>query len=373
MPEIVGQLKVLCSLDWNSTSVDAEVELEHHDGCNIHLRIKPDTSVPITSTDDCYITPLDGQEWQFSRSKIFISRIDNKSTNGNLEQTISAQMPFVECKKSHSLTQSDNVAFCFSLTNFPTFIRINHPSITLSGHNIVLQPVSFGQVNRIVFFEDIRYDQYGILKKLLDDFCWLTSFACGGLVSCSRIDIFHDDTPVEIHLYSPDTSLEPKSSVIHNRFDPDSIKNFMEGCYSQFQQNGDNYSIKGLIHLGILAKHSPYVETKVLLMSNFLEVLRYNYALNVGVPNGTFRQARDYFRWVAGSNAGNNASFKEIIEHFCSSIALSGWSDDYKDLRNKIVHTGQIVGNDKYARYTELHHFCDRIVMALLEYDSITP
>lgn len=373
MNDILKNFKLRCSLQCNSTLVDADVEIEHYLGCSVRLLIKPDSIIPIVITDDCYLTPISNQDWQFNKSKIYLKSIENNSQGGTFVQTISASLASIDCKNAQTIANADEVSIRFYLVNFPTFIRINNPIINLIGYSINLQLVTLGQVNRIVLFENVRYDQYGTIKYLIEDICWLTSFACGGLVSCSRVDIFHDNVLAEVHMYSPDIGLEPKLTITHNRFEPDYLRKFIESCHAKFRQNSNDYSMRGLIHLGLLAKHSPYIQAKVLIMSNFLEVLRYNYVLNVGVSNGVFAQSGNDFLWVAGTNAGRKASFKQILEHFCNSISLSGWNDDFKDLRNNIVHTGRITGADIYPRYAELHHFCDRVIMALLEYDQVAP
>lgn len=49
---------------------------------------------------------------------------------------------------------------------------------------------------------------------------------------------------------------------------------------------------------------------------------------------------------------------------------ISGWLDDFKDLRNEIIHTGSVSGSDKLNRYFNLHHFCDRVLLGLLGWDQ---
>lgn len=79
-------------------------------------------------------------------------------------------------------------------------------------------------------------------------------------------------------------------------------------------------------------------------MANFLEVIRYNYALNVGVATGIFAQSGDSFECVGGLQSGKRATFMEILQRFCAAVGLTGWSKDFKDVRNEIIHTGALQG-----------------------------
>ena len=166
------------------------------------------------------------------------------------------------------------------------------------------------------------------------------------------------------------TEFKRNFEVIYSDFDPASIAKFLENSFNLYERLRDTYLLNNLIHIGVVAKSTPYRENKTLLMVNFLEVLRYNYAVNVSVPRGLFKQKGTDFIWQIGPNSGNKASFKEILEQFCQDNNITGWNDDFRYLRNEIVHTGKVKGVDASKRYYDLHHFCDCLILALLEWDK---
>lgn len=175
-------------------------------------------------------------------------------------------------------------------------------------------------------------------------------------------------------LTSVDTTLNQGPKVIS---DVDYLTQFIEHSYEYYQQIVTTYNLNNLINLGVLAKHTPYIEVKTLLMCNFLEVLRYNYALNVCCPSGVFyKNDKDYFYLVSnGIRNRNSASFQDIVQHFCTTNRLTGWRSCFKDIRNEIVHTGNITGSnslEKIQKYQDLHHFCDRVILALLQWNLVS-
>jgi hypothetical protein len=98
--------------------------------------------------------------------------------------------------------------------------------------------------------------------------------------------------------------------------------------------------------------------------------LRYNYALNVG----HFTQKRDDFYW-ADKRTTDKVSFNKIIEDFCQTNNLQGWIHHYTKIRNEIVHQGEVIGNnsmEKIKNYLEIHHFCDRVILAILNWDQVS-
>jgi hypothetical protein len=98
--------------------------------------------------------------------------------------------------------------------------------------------------------------------------------------------------------------------------------------------------------------------------------LRYNYALNVG----HFTQTEDDFYW-ADRRTDKNVSFNAILKDFCQTNNLQRWIYLYTKIRNEIVHQGEVIGNDdeeKIKNYLDLHHFCDRVLLAILNWDRVS-
>ena len=45
--------------------------------------------------------------------------------------------------------------------------------------------------------------------------------------------------------------------------------------------------------------------------------------------------------------------FEEILMEFCNDNKISGWRKDFKDIRNGIIHTGEVKGTNVWERYRE--------------------
>lgn len=166
-------------------------------------------------------------------------------------------------------------------------------------------------------------------------------------------------------------SLTTPISLIYEDGGNTNIIKFLEHSYNFYKANNGKYLLSNLINTSILAKRTEYIQTKLLLMCNFLEILRFNYAKNIGVQNNRFTQKKDDFIWKIGMNKGNKASFKQILLYFLTSNNITGWNDDYLHIRNEIVHTGDICTNG-LERYYNLNHFCDRIILAILDWNSVS-
>jgi hypothetical protein len=105
-------------------------------------------------------------------------------------------------------------------------------------------------------------------------------------------------------------------------------------------------------------------------MCNFLEILRYNHAISC--PNKFIKKQGDRFYWADGRNA-YEVSFKEILKDFCVTNDLQ--FENFTNIRNTIVHQGEVIGNNsekKRENYLRLHHFCDRVLLTLLNWDKVS-
>ncbi|MTJ49087.1 hypothetical protein [Dolichospermum sp. UHCC 0259] len=145
---------------------------------------------------------------------------------------------------------------------------------------------------------------------------------------------------------------------------------FIESTYTDYISNVNIYKLKKLITLGILAKNTPYLENKTILMCNFLEILRYNHAISC--PNKFIKKQEDCFYWADGRNP-NEVSFNKILKDFCKTNNLQ--FEYFIDIRNTIVHQGEVIGNNldkKRENYLRLHHFCDRVILTLLKWDEVS-
>ncbi|MEZ2225291.1 MAG: hypothetical protein ACBR12_10200 [Microcoleus sp.] len=267
------------------------------------------------------------------------------------------------------------------LTNLDHYFDQKHINYTINIPNlpqVVLSTHKEGAISNIAEVSQIRYSELENIKNLICSICCLCSFASGRLSKIARMEVLCGGKLIyqELTSTSVDTTLNKDPKVISN----EDLIQFIKHSYNRYQEIATVYNLNNLINLGILAKDTPYIEVKTLLMCNFLEVLRYNYALNVGCPKEVFchDQISDEFFWVHKLNNKNKpckAHFEEILKHFFEADNLSNWSSDFKRIRNEIVHTGNITGSnslEKIQKYKDLHHFCDRVILALLQWDSVS-
>ena len=93
----------------------------------------------------------------------------------------------------------------------------------------------------------------------------------------------------------------------------------------------------------------------------------------INKANGTFTEnAKGYFYW-ADKRTNSFISFDEMLTNFCNQKQLHGWVSLFTDIRNAIVHKGVVLGsdfNEQRQNYLKLHHFCDRVILALLNWDQ---
>lgn len=286
--------------------------------------------------------------------------------------------------------QDQSVNILFYLANFPRFTRSSVFQVSAGGIQVEFQYAGDGRVNRKAVVSNVQFCQVTAAQSLVDDLCWLCSLAAGCFVTCPRTEILVDGAVVLTRLENKDLSMpDIGKPLVHDKVSATILRQFLESSVAPFRKYTNDYSLQFLIHLGLLAKHHHYLQTRALVMSDFLEILRDRYARTASGPNGIFKRKGSEFYWkhpprrrvrsgfwnlvraviAARFTRRYKASFQEIISQFCSDHRLGGWDNDFKKLRNEIMHTGDFKGPNKLSRYRNLHHFCDRVLLALLDWD----
>lgn len=279
----------------------------------------------------------------------------------------------------------------FYLANFPRFTRSSIFQVSTGGMQVDFQYANDGRINRKAVISNVQFSQVTAAKSLVEDLCWLTSLAGGCFVTCPRIEILVNGTVIMTKLENKDLTMpDIGRPLVHDKMLSVVLKQFLENSIAPFNNRKNGFSLQLLIHLGLLAKHHQYLQTSALLMSDFLEILRHRYAMSLSGHNGIFKRKGTDFYWkVPPRNRVRNgflrrvlarfansvrkrykASFQEIIVRFCSDYQIGGWDNDFKKLRNEIMHTGDFKGPNKLSRYRNLHHFCDRVLLALLDWNG---
>ncbi|MCT7992444.1 hypothetical protein [Laspinema olomoucense] len=369
--KVVGiERNLQCKLIYGRENIDANVRLVQDDHCSL------------TATVDPVTYPSTLKDWIFSQPDCFLESIPNSSslllkrtslTISRRNRQFQGMLSLAELESPNLPQDSDMVSIKIYLTNLSPYFEMEPDTIfpiNIPGfQEVVLSVHKEGEISNIAEVSQIPYSELENLKEFIISICWLCSFASGSLSAIARIEVLFDGKIIYQELTSVDTTLKEGLKVI---YDVDDLMEFIHRTYPYYHQSSTPYNLNNLINLGILAKHTPYIQVKTLLMSNFLEVLRYHYIQqNITPPSTLFRIDNRNLVYLCTDNT--IVSFEKILkEHFCTEHNILGWETDFKNIRNEIVHTGNIAGvsqQDKVGRYKKLHHFCDRVILTLLGWD----
>ncbi|TAF06008.1 MAG: hypothetical protein EAZ77_13015 [Nostocales cyanobacterium] len=380
-------MKLDCNFEINNKIIRSETYLEQkQDDCSIVATVFP-CEIISDFTSDCSL------ESMIDSSDLLLDKTSGRIYEERTKHCIKGNTQEYKVKLSSAKLVSENppkphdtVLLQFYLTNIPysfkPFIHTHEQegkepeiyqtdftAIKITGKpKIVIKPHSEGAISHILEVDEVTFADLENVIALIDSICFLISFASGCMCSMARIQVLHDTKIVHLEYISPEnTKFKEGNKVIYREED---VIQFIESTYTDYMSSVNIYKLKKLISLGILAKHTPYIENKTLLICNFLEILRYNYALNVG----HFTQTEDDFYWADRRN-DKNVSFNAILKDFCQTNNLQRWIYLYTKIRNEIVHQGEVIGNDdeeKIKNYLDLHHFCDRVILTLLNWDRVS-
>jgi len=280
---------------------------------------------------------------------------------------------------------SDIVSIECYFVNLP-FTRSQNSiiNLTVAGKPIEMTVSMRGRISHKATIPGVPYGEKATVIGEMESLGWLLSLATGRMCHIAKIEARRGKTVVYRELRDLASSVRLDYGtplVLPDLLPSQDIARFLEHAFLPFQQQNPTYRLNNLIGLGILAKDTNYSENMLLLMANFLEVVRYNYASNnSGTPNSLFKRGtNDNFSWVTSNqpswaNAGDvrnhAASFRDILYHFCLQMGISIWDDDFRDIRNEIIHTGKVLVTPT-QRYLKLHHFCDTVLLALLDWDYV--
>lgn len=221
-----------------------------------------------------------------------------------------------------------------------------------------------------------------LVRSSLDTLLWLLSFAVGGTVQVARQDVviggkvvrstLFDTRPVRAPLLPPIWLDGPHSGL---------LKKYTEWSFDRWVSAESKYLLRSVTELLLLARGEPIVNVRALIVSNVLEILRYNFGANVLVPSGraTVDASSDEFYWARGAlgnpkpNDTPKVTLAKMMETLQSDLRMTQWDPKFKNLRNKVMHTGEVPGvtvMDKYQSASDCLHFCDTVVLALLDWDA---
>ncbi|MDB9459570.1 hypothetical protein PN473_14350 [Dolichospermum circinale CS-545/17] len=285
-----------------------------------------------------------------------------------LDKLLKVDFDNLELDPIYAIKASDECTLRFYLNKLPFLNSNNKQYVNISGKTFSFSKYEQGCISTLIEINNVQYSNLKEIEKIIDDICWLLSFARGVYSSITRVEAYHNNRLAYIKFNSCQeiNKFKPGLQII----DDADICKFIEKSYQPYQQNKQNYLLNNLIEVGLRTENIIFIEVRLLLMANFLEILRHNYAINIAVPRGDIEQRTDsYFYWKPPHpNANNRAGFPTILQHFCNSINISDWDNDFVNIRNEIVHTGDLSG-DQATRYRQMYQFCNRVILALLDWD----
>jgi len=381
-------MKLYCNFEINNNIIRSETYLEQKsDDGSIYANVFPCEITPnlTIAISDCSLTSIVGSSDLLldKTSGIICENITGYTANEK-NVTLKVKLSSAKLISTNPPEFHKKVLIQFYLTNIPYSFKTTTLNILEEGEKlknyqtpfkeinipgkpkIVIKHHSEGVISHITEVEGVFSDLDNIIE-LVNSICLLISFASGCLCSIAKIKVLDDHSTVYLEYISPEnTELNRSIKVISLEED---VIEFVQSTYNHYISNINKYKLKELIILGILAKHTQYTELKTLLMCNFLEILRYNYAIN----STHITQRGDDFYWAISNS--RRLYFNEILQDFCKTNSLKGWTKNYTNIRNQIIHQGKLIGNtsmEEIQNYRKLHHFCDRVILTLLEWDKVS-
>ena len=372
-------IRLRCNFDYGSGIVPADVTISHEPSGEIIATVRPDRPIVSTFKQDCYLESVSGSAYpRIARTHCLYPKVTYHSANGVSTVTLEYHLFELLIEKSDQPLEADEVSVAVFIANLSFGnSRSDSFDVTIQGIGISVRAVSPKPASHVAVISKVAFGRLDEVVETVRSMFSICSFMTGKLAELVRIDVSRNGAIASTRVEAGLLLFDHGMPVVHPLFfGPGEITLFLEHAYPLYRKLDRELLLGSLIGIGIRAKHASYEADKLLLMANWLEILRYNYALNVGVPIGTFKQRpNDQFVWVNNTQSAKGtdttASFRDILVNFCNRYGISGWSNDFKDIRNEIVHTGMIGGTNHYQRYLDLHHFCDRVVLTLLEYDKL--
>ena len=224
--------------------------------------------------------------------------------------------------------------------------------------------------------EEVQYDQIPQLQETADRLLLLLSFALGGMVRVARRDLSTPDgITLESHLYHigrPEPFMLGPIPIDgpYRRL----AAQYLEWCHDRLAAAEANFRLRNVLHLLVEARNTAVLELQALTVSLTLEVLRHYFSHAVMVPLGLAKDDGDDVLWPQGApHAGKRIPFGKVHEALAAHHRLTHWETRFKKMRNEVVHTGRVPGNNVHERrqlIMDVMHYCDAAILAILEWDQ---
>ena len=359
------------SIRTNGASSEAEASLDHIQDGSIVVQLF--TSQPIPTIEAIQLVGISSTSTEWKLKPVRASISENGIPAGSSDYSLKARIPLADMSLPNVLSSAE-VSVSFTLTGIPVsapyFNGLTQPfTVDVTGYAFSFTAANRSEVSHVVSVTGITYGSVDDVTEKLQQICWLVSFATGSLCGMRSLEVYVGRDCVRRCLFDVTQLFETQPYVIP----AEDMSQFLTTASPQFSRLSLAYNLPALIHLSLLAKREDITNVKALIMGNWLEILRYQFAYNVGVPNGYYKYHpnNDTFD---DARTRRRATFQDILTAFTKSHNISGWTTDFKDLRNTVMHTGalNLPILDLIPQYKLLHHFCDRVILALLDWDKQT-
>jgi hypothetical protein len=215
-----------------------------------------------------------------------------------------------------------------------------------------------------IFVRNIKQGQIPKLKKVLNQVCWLLSFA--GL---SRVIYFGHEYPDGTgRCYQ--WSVVGVSSFSRPTFDirdGGKVRNFIDQVYNTYSRLETKRRLNVVIDYLIQAERSGQPrELKLILAFIVLESLKDTYARERGIPyiNGHFRKG------PRPSSRSPVYSFKELLQEMLRAVGMRRGIKRIIQLRNEIIHSGvlRLLPSSQWSLYRRAYDIISEYLLRLLGY-----
>lgn len=231
-------------------------------------------------------------------------------------------------------------------------------------------------ITAVLSVEPVTEEQLSEVDEAAARLMMLLSFALGGIVRWVRKTTFGaDDRPiVSILRSSPGPEPFALGPVPIDGPYPGLITKYLEWGYDRLVQVEQTYRMRNILHMLVIARNTPAVEIRALMVANIIELLRHYFSHNVLVTKGLAVEKKDDVLWPPGHpKAGRRMSLQEIMEALGAEIGVSRWETRFKNMRDSVVHTGRVPGDnpeDRISLIMGAMHYCDVVVLSILNWDG---
>ena len=130
-------------------------------------------------------------------------------------------------------------------------------------------------------------------------------------------------------------------------------------------------TLRKLIDLLGIARQAGFMEIRAATVCVAMEMLRYSQG-EFMVREGRAVRDGSTFRRVGGPRGRSRLGFRALMEELARELELTHWNPALVSFRNDVFHTGELPGSNHQERRSALNaaiHFCDTVVLALLDWD----